>query len=100
MHTLFGAAKKLALLAVLNGSTCGDSSLKTLHKYLVGQVVASLLLTVAVFAFILLLMKVLKDLLPLVLGGHVGLWLAGKSIGLLLPFCMVFALPMGFITAT
>lgn len=74
--------------------------MKTLHKYITGQVLASLLLTVAVFAFVVLLLNVLKDVLPLLFGGHVPLWLLGKAIGLLLPFACVYALPMGFITAT
>lgn len=74
--------------------------MKTLHKYITGQVLASLLLTVAVFAFVVVLLNVLKDVLPLLLGGHVSLLLVAKAIGLLLPFACVYALPMGFITAT
>lgn len=74
--------------------------MKTLHKYLVGQVLATLLLTVAVFAFVVLLMNVLKDVLPLLFKGNASLWLALKAVGLLLPFACVYALPMGFITAT
>ena len=74
--------------------------MKTLHKYITSQVLASLLLTVAVFAFVVLLLNVLKDVLPLLLGGHAPLWLATKAVGLLLPFACVYALPMGFITAT
>ncbi len=74
--------------------------MKTLHKYITGQVLASLLLTVSVFAFVVLLLNVLHDVLPMLLGGHVPLWLVAKAIGLLLPFACVYALPMGFITAT
>ena len=74
--------------------------MKTLHKYLVGQVLATLLLTVAVFAFVVLLLNVLKDVLPLLFSGNASLWLVAKAIGLLLPFACVYALPMGFITAT
>jgi lipopolysaccharide export system permease protein len=74
--------------------------LKTLHKYITGQVLAALLLTVAVFAFVVLLLNVLKDVLPLLFGGQVPLWLVAKAIGLLMPFACVYALPMGFITAT
>jgi lipopolysaccharide export system permease protein len=74
--------------------------LKTLHKYLVGQVLATLLLTVAVFAFVVMLLNVLKDVLPLLFSGNASLWLVLKAIGLLLPFACVYALPMGFITAT
>lgn len=61
---------------------------------------AALLLTVSVFAFVVLLMNVLRDVLPLLFGGHVSLWLALKAIGLLIPFACIYALPMGFITAT
>jgi lipopolysaccharide export system permease protein len=78
----------------------GDSRLKTLHKYITGQVLAALLLTVAVFAFVVLLLNVLHDVLPLLLKGSVSLGLAAKAVGLLLPFACVYALPMGFITAT
>lgn len=74
--------------------------MKTLHKYLVGQVIAALLLTVAVFVFIVLLLNALKDVLPLLFGGQASLWLVLKAVSLLLPFACVYALPMGFITAT
>jgi lipopolysaccharide export system permease protein len=74
--------------------------LKTLHKYLVSQVLATLLLTVSVFAFVVLLLSVLKDVLPLLFAGHIGFWLLLKAVGLLLPFACIYALPMGFITAT
>ena len=76
------------------------SDLKTLHKYLVGQVLATMLLTVAVFVFVMVLMNVLADVLKLLVAGHVSLWLVVKAIALLVPFGCVFALPMGFITAT
>lgn len=74
--------------------------MKTLHKYLVSQILATLLLTVAVFAFVVMLLNVLRDVLPMLFRGHAGFWLALKAIGLLLPFACVYALPMGFITAT
>jgi lipopolysaccharide export system permease protein len=74
--------------------------LKTLHKYLTGQVLATLLLTVSVFAFVVLLLNVLHDVLPLLFGGHIGLGLLFKAVGLLVPFACIYALPMGFITAT
>lgn len=74
--------------------------MKTLHKYILRQVLASLLLTVAVFVFVVLLLNVLREVMPLLLGGHVPLWLVAKAVGLLLPFACVYALPMGFITAT
>ncbi len=92
---------KFALLGALNPPICARiQPLKTLHRYLTGQVLAALLLTVAVFAFVFLLLNVIKDVLPLLISGRVSLLLVGKAIFMLLPFACVYALPMGFITAT
>jgi lipopolysaccharide export system permease protein len=74
--------------------------LKTLHNYLTRQILASLVLTVSVFSFVLLLVNVLKELLPLLLNGHVTFWIVAEAVGLLIPFVWVFALPMGMLTAT
>lgn len=75
-------------------------ALKTLHKYLTGQVLSALLLTVAVFTFVLLLGNFIKEILILLIAGHARLGIIMEAIVLLIPFLWVFALPMGLLTAT
>jgi lipopolysaccharide export system permease protein len=75
-------------------------ALKTLHSYLTRQILASFLMTVMVFTFVLMIANVLKEVLPLLISGQVRMGIAVQAIGLLIPFVWVFALPMGMLTAT
>lgn len=72
---------------------------KTLHWYLMRQIIATLLATVVVFAGILLLGSVIKEVLGVLLSQRVALWDIARAIGILIPYILVFALPVGMLTA-
>jgi lipopolysaccharide export system permease protein len=76
------------------------NGLKTLHKYLAWQVLASLSLTVVVFTFVLLVGNLLKEVLSLLVTGGARFSLVLEAVGLIIPFLWVYALPMGLLTAT
>jgi lipopolysaccharide export system permease protein len=72
----------------------------TLHKYLLRQVIASLVMTMLVFTFVLLVGNALREILPLLVNGQASFFMVAKAFGLLIPFVFAFALPMAMLTST
>lgn len=93
-------ANSFHCLARRESSDCRRPIVKTLHAYLTRQVIASLLMTVAVFTLVFLLGNFLNDILSLIVKGQASLAVVMETMGALLPFVMVFALPMALLTAT
>lgn len=70
-----------------------------LQRYIIREMLASIVLAVLVCSGLLLLGNLLKEILALLMAGQATLGLVFRAIGLLIPFVVTFALPMGTLTA-
>lgn len=73
--------------------------MKTLYRYLLGQVLATLLLSILVCAGVLLLSNALKDITLMLQNGAATSGMIMQALVLLIPFVLVFALPLGLLAA-
>ena len=71
----------------------------TLHRYLTRQVAATLMMTVIVFTFIMLLANVVREILGLIANQQASFGLIVKAVGYLIPYVLSFSLPIGMLTA-
>jgi lipopolysaccharide export system permease protein len=69
-----------------------------IHRHIFANVVLTCGAAVGLFAFVLMLANALKDLLGYVLQGQIEVDTFLRLIGLLVPFVVSYALPMGMLT--
>lgn len=73
--------------------------MKTLHFYILKQVIVSLLISVAVFSLILLLGRIVKEIILLLMEGKASGWVIAQAIALIMPNILVYALPFGMLAS-
>lgn len=79
--------------------SAGSEAMRTLHRYILKESLATIVVAVGVCTGLLLLGNLLKEILTLLMSGQATMGLVVRGIGLLLPFIISFALPMGALTA-
>jgi len=72
--------------------------MKLLHRHIFANVALACLASVGLFAFVLMIGNALRDLLGYVLAGQLGFGASVQLVGLLIPFVISYALPMGILT--
>lgn len=73
-------------------------ALNLLDRYIIRSVLFTCLAAVGLFAFVLILGNVIRDLLGYVLAGQLELGTFVGLVGMLVPFVLSYALPMGMLT--
>lgn len=73
--------------------------MKLLHRYIFNQVVLATAMAVMLFAFVLVLGNVLREVLDLFASGKLDLAMFGYLLLLLIPGVIPYALPLGLLTA-
>jgi lipopolysaccharide export system permease protein len=79
-------------------ATIGHSFVNLLDRYIFKSVLATCTAAVAVFAFVLIVGNVIKDLLNYLLAGQIDVVTFTRLSLMLVPFVVSFALPMGVLT--
>ncbi|MGC8829057.1 MAG: LptF/LptG family permease [Verrucomicrobiia bacterium] len=74
--------------------------MKTIYKYITREVLITLVMTVFVFTGILMLGNIIREVFTLLFNESVTIKIVLKAILLLIPYILVFALPMGMMTAS
>lgn len=74
--------------------------MKTLHFYIIGQVLKNLVMTIIVLTMLFLIGNALKEIIRLVTSHNVPFGTVAEAFAYLLPFVLVYTLPIAFLTAT
>ena len=74
--------------------------MKILPKYITRQLSITLIFSLGVFTFVLLLARILRQLSEMLVNRQVGLAIVAQFIVLMLPYVLSFTLPMAMLAAT